>query len=91
MSSIQDNIRNSINFQLFPPGWQECITDKQSSLDQIKRVATTHKSDPSMKDYSFFERQMELAFWATDYWKEEYDSLSDEDKKFFDYIETIKP
>ncbi len=84
--SIKEKLENSLFFKTLPDSDQEAIKDKERALVIIRRVANTHLHTPSMADYNFFLRKMEIALWAVDYWQGDYDTLGKGDKEFFDYV-----
>ena len=85
--SIKEKIEDSLFFKTLRDSDQEAIKDKERALGIIRRVANTHLHTPSMADYKFFLREMEIALWAVDYWQEDYDTLNKEDEKLFDYVD----
>ncbi len=88
--SIQKNIVNDFLFQVLADQYQRIIQDRKLALELIVKVAEIHRLNPRGSDRGF-EGQKQLAFFATQYWREKYGPLKDKEKKSFDYIESIKP
>jgi len=70
----------------------EDIQDPEKALKLIKRVVQTHKSDPDMMDYDFFEEQAGFALHAVDALALSKRKLSEEEKELVDYCNNkIRP